>query len=345
MILRRHLPPGLDFSAERARRPQRIVYLKISMRLHRVDYAAVGLFSDLGKPQGYLERAGARLDRALLRVQNGRLSRSGEDPPAWMQEHMPATSTVSLIHNDYKYDNVVLDSSDVTRIIGVLDWEMCTIGDLFSQISALHWPIGWIQQILRNCKQNRWGPTTQPGSLTRAEIVHAYAQETGMRCFPQIAFYVIFARFKLAVILQQIYFRYHQGRTNDERFASMPARIQMLLRASLHAHKRDESSAHLLFQIGGDSKLPSNPNGSRIEAHDPLRNRSMVFRTVHSPLLPRKSLQPSQEVSFQSEQRNACTIRESARHSRRKAHAIQPVIHRQPHTAFDSNSLAHKVAD
>jgi aminoglycoside phosphotransferase (APT) family kinase protein len=230
MILRRHLPPGLDFPTERARRLSES-FIENLMRLHRVDYAAVGL-SDLGKPQGYLERQ----VRGWTERYYG--SKTHDYPEvekitAWMQDHMPATSTVSLIHNDYKYDNVVLDSSDVTRIIGVLDWEMCTLGDRLSDLgTALAY---WVDSTdPEELQQNRWGPTTHPGSLTRAEIVDAYAQETGCDA-SQIAFYVIFARFKLAVIVQQIYFRYHQGLTNDERFASMPGRIQMLLRASLHS--------------------------------------------------------------------------------------------------------------
>jgi len=149
-----------------------------------------------------------------------------------MQEHMPPTSAVSLIHNDYKYDNVVLDSSDVTRIIGVLDWEMCTIGDSLSDLgTALAY---WVDATdPEELQQNRWGPTTHPGSFTREEFVQHYARKTGCDA-SQIAFYLTFARFKLAVIVQQIYFRYLQGLTKDERFASMPERIQILLRAALH---------------------------------------------------------------------------------------------------------------
>jgi aminoglycoside phosphotransferase (APT) family kinase protein len=82
-------------------------------------------------------------------------------------------------------------------------------------------------------QRNRWGPTNVPGSLTRAKIVQRYAQKTGNDP-SQIVFYLAFARFKLAVIVQQIYYRYHQGLTKDERFASMPDIVQMLVRASWH---------------------------------------------------------------------------------------------------------------
>jgi aminoglycoside phosphotransferase (APT) family kinase protein len=228
IILRRHLPLGLDFPAEKARRLSES-FVDNLIRLHRVDYAAVGL-SDLGKPEGYLQRQ----VRGWTERYYG--SKTHDYPEvekiaAWMQ-HMPSASGVSLIHNDYKYDNVVLDSNDITTIVGVLDWEMCTIGDPLTDLGTTlaYWVDATDPEELQ---KNRWGPTNAPGSLTRREIVHDYARKTGTDP-SQIAFYVAFARFKLAVIVQQIYYRYHQGLTKDERFASMPDMIQMLLRASLH---------------------------------------------------------------------------------------------------------------
>ncbi len=229
VIVRRQVPPSLDLSAEKARRLSES-FVDNLIRLHRVDYAAVGL-SDLGKPEGYLERQ----VRGWTERYYG--SKTHDYPEvekitAWMQQHMPSKSGVSLIHNDYKYDNVVLDSNDITKIVGVLDWEMCTIGDPLTDLGTTL--AYWIDAAdSEELQKNRWGPTNGPGSLTRAEIVHAYAQKTGADS-SQIAFYLAFARFKLAVIVQQIYYRYHQGLTKDERFASMPDTIQMLLRASWH---------------------------------------------------------------------------------------------------------------
>jgi aminoglycoside phosphotransferase (APT) family kinase protein len=229
IILRRQLPQGLDFSAQKARGLS-ASFIDNLVRLHRVDYAAAGL-SDLGKPEGYLERQ----LRGWIERYHG--SKTHDYPEVekistWMQQHMPHTIAVSLIHNDYKYDNVVLDPRDITTIVGVLDWEMCTIGDPLTDLgTALAY---WMDKTdPQEIQDNRWGPTTEEGSFTRAEITQHYAQETGCDV-SHIAFYLAFARFKLAVIVQQIYFRYHQGLTKDARFATMPTTIQMLLRASLH---------------------------------------------------------------------------------------------------------------
>ena len=230
IILRRILPRGLDFSGEMARRLSEL-FIDNLVRLHHVDYAAAGL-AELGKPDGYLERQ----VRGWTERYYG--SKTHDYPEvekitAWMQQHLPISGAASLIHNDYKYDNVVLDPNDITKIAGVLDWEMCTIGDSLSDLgTALAY---WVDKTdPEEVQENRWGPTTEEGSFTRAEIVQRYAQKTGCDV-SHIAFYLAFARFKLAVIVQQIYYRYHQGLTKDARFATMPARIQMLLRASLHA--------------------------------------------------------------------------------------------------------------
>jgi len=230
IILRRKLPHGLDFSTEKARRLS-ASFIDNLVRLHRVDYAVAGL-ADLGKPEGYLERQ----VRGWTERYYGSKTHDYlevEKITAWMQQHQPSTAAVSLIHNDYKYDNVVLDSSDITKIVGVLDWEMCTIGDSLTDLgTALAY---WVDKTdPLEIQENRWGPTTEQGSFTRAEIVHYYAQKTGCDV-SHIAFYLAFARFKLAVIVQQIYYRYQQGLTKDARFVTMPATIQMLLRASLYA--------------------------------------------------------------------------------------------------------------
>src|SRR5208282_1907576 len=210
IILRKELPQGLDFSPQLAKRLKES-FLDNLATLHGLDYAAVGL-ADLGKPQGYLERQ----VRGWIERYHG--SKTHEIPEIealsnWIQQRMPASGAAALIHNDYKYDNVVLDPNDLTKIIGVLDWEMCTIGDPLTDLGTAlaYWvDAGDPPEML----ETRWGPTNYPGSLTRAELVKLYAQKSN-RDVSHMPFYLAFARFKIAVIVQQIYFRYHQGLTKD----------------------------------------------------------------------------------------------------------------------------------
>jgi aminoglycoside phosphotransferase (APT) family kinase protein len=228
IILRKDPPEGLDFTPEIAQRLSES-FIDNLARLHGLDYKAIGL-GDLGKPQGYLER------QVRGWIDRYRGSQTHDLPEverisAWLVERMPPMGEATLIHNDYKYDNMVLDPNDITKIIGVLDWEMCTIGDPLSDVgTALAY---WVDpQDPEDLQMVRWCPSNYPGSLTRAQLVERYARTTG-REVSHMAFYLAFARFKVAVILQQIYYRFHEGLTRDQRFASLPEKIETLLRASL----------------------------------------------------------------------------------------------------------------
>jgi len=229
IIIRRDPPAGLAFSAETARSLSES-FVDNLVRLHALDYATCGL-GDLGKPQGYMER---QVHGWIARYYG---SQSHDIPEvarisAWLTDHMPPASEPTLIHNDYKYDNIVLDPNDITKIVGVLDWEMSTVGDPLSDLGT---SLGyWVDpQDPEELQKIRWCPSTYAGSMTRAQLVERYARKTG-RDVSHMAFYLAFARLKLAVIVQQIYYRYHQGLTKDPRFASMPETVQILLRASLY---------------------------------------------------------------------------------------------------------------
>jgi aminoglycoside phosphotransferase (APT) family kinase protein len=228
IILRRELPPGLLLAPVVARQISE-AFLDNLVRLHSLDYNEIGL-GDLGKPQGYLER---QVKGWIERYHNSatRDFPEVERISAWLTQHIPASNDATLIHNDYKYDNVVLDSNDVTKIVGVLDWEMCTLGDPLSDLgtSLAYWTDPSDPNELQEIHS---GPTTIPGTLTRAQLAERYAQATG-RGIDDMAFYLTFARFKVAVIVQQIYYRYWRGLTHDERFAAMPHKIAILVRASL----------------------------------------------------------------------------------------------------------------
>jgi aminoglycoside phosphotransferase (APT) family kinase protein len=230
IILRRDPPAGMSFSAETARRLSES-FIDNLARLHALDYEAAGL-GELGKPQGYLERQ----VRGWTERYHG--SKTDELPEvervsAWMSAHMPPSGGAALIHNDYKYDNLVLDVADVTKIAGVLDWEMCTIGDPLSDLGTTlaYWVDPGDNEELQKI---RWCPSTYPGSLSRAQLAERYAH-TSRRDISNLVFYLVFARFKVAVIVQQIYYRFRQGLTKDARFAAMAGVVKTLMGAALGA--------------------------------------------------------------------------------------------------------------
>ena len=230
VILRRDPPRGLPFGSDTVHRLCRSLVDNLA-RLHSIDYRAIGL-GELGKPQGYLERQVRGWMERYHGSETHDLSEV-EDIRAWMERNLPAASDARLIHNDYKFDNVILDPEDLTKIIGVLDWEMSTLGDPLSDLgTALAY---WVEAGDSNDLQKlRWGPTNYPGSMTRNELVERYAHATG-RDVSNMVFYVVLARFKVAVIVQQIYYRYHVGLTKDPRFAAMPEVVATLLRHSLQS--------------------------------------------------------------------------------------------------------------
>ncbi len=228
IILRRQLPPGLSFSPYVARQLSE-AFLDHLVRLHAIPYDKIGL-GDLGRPQGYLER---QVRGWIERYHNSAthdLSEVGSIS-TWLMQHLPVSSDATLIHNDYKYDNVVLDSNDITKIVGVLDWEMCTLGDPLSDLGTTlaYWTDPSDPDEVQEIGA---APTTIPGTLTRTQLAQRYAHATG-RGTHDMVFYLTFARFKVAVIVQQIYYRYARGLTQDDRFATMPHRIAVLMRASL----------------------------------------------------------------------------------------------------------------
>jgi len=229
IILRRDPPAGLEFSPAVARSVCESFVDNLA-RLHSIDYGAIGL-GDFGKPQGYVERQ----VRGWIERYHG--SKTDEIPEVeklseWMQQNLPGSSSATLIHNDYKFDNVVLHPGDLTKIIGVLDWEMCTLGDPLSDLGSVL--AYWVESRDPDELQKlRWGPTNYPGSMTRRDLADRYAQRSG-RKVDNMVFYLVFARFKLAVIVQQIYYRYHQGLTKDPRFAAMSEAVRSLMQAGWH---------------------------------------------------------------------------------------------------------------
>lgn len=227
VILRKDLPEGVALSPEQAHKLHTNLIDTLA-ELHGLDYQAAGL-SDLGKPEGYVERQVSGWRRRYEGSKTDEIA-AAERVGRWLDERRPAERGAALIHNDYKLDNVVLDPSDLTRIVGVLDWEMSTLGDPLMDLgTTLSY---WVEASDPDEQQLvRWGPTAVPGALTRAQLAERYAQKTGVD-LGNIVFYYAFGLFKTAVVLQQIYYRYKQGLTKDERFAHLIMGVHVLMDAA-----------------------------------------------------------------------------------------------------------------
>jgi len=149
----------------------------------------------------------------------------------WLGARIPPATRPALVHNDYKLDNVMLDAADPGRVAAVLDWEMATVGDPLVDLGLLlcYWSEAGDAEVRRDSIS---GVTALPGWYTRAKVVERYAARTGCD-LAHIRFYETFALFKVAVVLQQIFFRYHKGQTQDARFADFDKRVAGLADAAL----------------------------------------------------------------------------------------------------------------
>jgi len=220
IILRAEMPAELNFSVEQTGQLCRSFIDKL-VELHNVDYQACGL-GDLGKPAGYVQRQisgwSARYAKALTPD-----APRWEAVQAWLNDKMPADhAKSSIVHNDYRFDNVLLDPHNPMQIIGVLDWEMTTLGDPLMDLgNTLAY---WIEaadpapvQLMRR------QPSHAPGMLSRQQFVDYYAERSGI-VIDNFDFYYTYGLFRLAGIVQQIYYRFFHGQTRDQRFAQF---IQM----------------------------------------------------------------------------------------------------------------------
>ncbi len=187
------------------------------VELHGLDYEAAGL-GDLGRPEGYVGRQVEGWAGRYAKARTDDLQQM-ETVAAWLRDHQPAESGSALIHNDFKYDNLVLDPEDPAVILAILDWEMATLGDPLMDLgtSLAYWIDHDDPPELASL---RLSPTTLPGNPTRAEVAEFYCRLSG-RDMGNIVFYYAYGLFKIAVIIQQIYYRYQQGHTQDPRFASL----------------------------------------------------------------------------------------------------------------------------
>lgn len=229
VIIRRRPPKGVSIDEPTARALSNALIDGLA-QLHTIDWQAAGL-GEFGKPQGYARRQVEGWTRRWSRAKTAEVPEL-DAVAAWLDAQLPADADAdaALIHNDYKYDNVLLDAGSLqggeVGIAAVLDWEMATIG---SPRMDLGTSLGyWVERGDDERLQGlAFGPTNLPGSLTRAELVDRYQARSGVAVGSAL-YYRVFGLFKIAVILQQIYARFERGSTQDPRFAALGYFVTLL---------------------------------------------------------------------------------------------------------------------
>jgi len=190
--------------------------------LHTLDIQATGL-DQLGKPEGYVHRQVEGWIKRYYTAETDKIE-TMDAVATWMQSHKPRDQQPALLHNDYKHDNVILNPDNLSQIIGVLDWEMATVGDPLMDLGATlaYWFEADEGDVFKH-----YNLTWLPGNFTRKELIARYTEKSG-RDLSDILFYYTFGLFKNAVIAQQIYHRWKQGHSNDERFGALLPMIKLL---------------------------------------------------------------------------------------------------------------------
>jgi len=183
--------------------------------LHALNVEKTGLI-DLGKPEGYVQRQVEGWTKRYYNAQTDKIEYM-DLIAKWMISNLPTSSSSSFIHNDYKYDNLVLNPRDLSEIIAVLDWEMATVGDPLMDLGTT---LAYWAEENDNPVLKPFNLTWLRGNLTRREVMERYAIKSG-RYISDILFYYVFGAFKIAVIVQQIYARFKKGHTKDARFAGL----------------------------------------------------------------------------------------------------------------------------
>lgn len=236
LIVRSRIPEEIGESLVLRRRLSEAV-VDTLVALHAIDIYSAGIVN-IGKPEGFVERQVRGWAGRWERSTTGELAEM-DGLISWLRYRIPPDSgpnaqRPTLVHNDFKLDNLMLDHQEPWKIVAVLDWEMCTVGDPLIDLGLAisYWTMlgGERQSSLR-------AVTNGPGWMTREEIIERYQAKT-RRDLSQIVFYETFARFKVAVVIQQIYYRYVQGQTQDQRFQNFDGLVRELVTEALDLAQR-----------------------------------------------------------------------------------------------------------
>lgn len=228
VILRAGNAPKMQIEKDQMREIS-IALIDNLVALHAIDIEKTGLIQ-LGKPDGYVRRQVSGWVKRYYDAETDTIENMNKIAD-WLSKQIPRAQKATLLHNDYKYDNVILDPTNLSNIICVLDWEMTTVGDPLMDLGAslAYWFEAGEEEVLKI-----YNLTWLPGNLSRKEFVNRYAEKTN-RDVADILFYYIFGLFKNAVIGQQIYQRFKQGKTNDARFGALLPLIQLLSLKAIQA--------------------------------------------------------------------------------------------------------------
>ncbi len=223
LILRTNLPEGLSFTPDQARALCENMIQRL-VDLHQVEWRGTAL-RELAREGDFVERQVSGWSDRFVKARTPDVP-DYTDIMAWLEASRPPQIRQCLVHNDYRFDNLVLDSADPLRIVGVLDWEMATIGDPLLDLgnSLAYWIEAADPAPLQLMRRQ---PTHLPGMMTRQELVDCYLRRSGLQP-KSFQFYEVFGVFRLVVIIQQIYYRYYHGQTRDKRFAGFGQLVNFL---------------------------------------------------------------------------------------------------------------------
>ena len=225
IVIRERVPFPFDEDKEAKRRIGEMI-IDVLADFHRVDRETAGL-GELGHPDGFVERQlegwAGRWEKAA-HEHNAEIERLID----WLRKHRTESRDVSLLHNDYKLDNLLVNEVDPGRAVAILDWDMCTSGDPLMDLGYV------LNQWSEPSDEPEWIekssiPSEEAGFPSRAEIVDRYAARTGFDV-SNVDWYYAFSAMKFAVIIQQIFIRFHRGQTQDERFAGFDERARSYIR-------------------------------------------------------------------------------------------------------------------
>jgi len=220
-ILRAFNAPKMNIAAETFQQLSASLVNNL-VTLHALDIHATGL-DQLGKPDGYVQRQVEGWVKRYYAAETDKIE-TLDAVAKWMPEHLPRHQHYTLLHNDYKYDNVILNPDNLSEITGVLDWEMATVGDPLMDLGAT---LAYWFEAGEGDTFKAYNLTWLPGNFTRKQVIDHYAEKSG-RDLSDISFYYVFGLFKNAVIAQQIYHRWKQGHSSDARFGALLPMIQLL---------------------------------------------------------------------------------------------------------------------